>query len=78
MQDRVDVNQLAFYQVVQSEGKSFGQHSMKAVSHLVDAREDFQGSYICLHAVKKLIAQPYGILFIEVPALSQIRFRGFK
>jgi hypothetical protein len=71
-------NRLVFYQVVHSEGKSFGQHSMKAISHLMDAGEDFQGSNICLHAVKKIVSQPYGILFIEVPALSQILFRCFK
>jgi hypothetical protein len=51
---------------------------MEAVSHLVDAGEDFQGSYISLHAVKKIVSQPYSILFIEVPALSQILFRCFK
>jgi hypothetical protein len=78
VQNRIDVNRLVFYRVLHSEGKSFGQHSMKAVSHLVDAGEDFQGSYICLHAVKKIVAQPYGILFIEVPAVSQILFRRFK
>jgi len=78
IQDRIDVNRLVLYQVVYSEGKSFGQHAMKTVSHLMDASEDFQGSYIRLHAVKKIVAQPYGILFIEVPALSQILFRCFK
>jgi hypothetical protein len=51
---------------------------MKAVSHLVDASEDFQGSYICSHAVKKIVAQPYAILFIKIPALSQILFCCFK
>jgi hypothetical protein len=78
VQDRIDVNRLDFYQVVHSEGKSFGQHSMEAVSHFVDAGEDFQGSYICLHAVKKIVSQPHSILFIEVPAFSQILFRCFK
>jgi hypothetical protein len=51
---------------------------MKAVSHLVDASEDLQGSYIRLHTVKKIVSQPYDILLIEVPALSQILFRCFK
>jgi hypothetical protein len=78
VQDRIDVDSLVLYQVIHSEGKSFGQHSMKTVSHLVDASEDLQGSYIRLHAVKKIVSQPYGIPFIEAPALSQILFRCFK
>jgi hypothetical protein len=51
---------------------------MKTVSHLVDASEELQGSYIRLHTVKKIVSLPYGIVFIEVPALSQIPLCGFK
>jgi len=51
---------------------------MKALRHLVDASEHFQGSYVCLNAVEKLVSQPRRGEFIEVPSIPQILLRGFK